>query len=74
MEDTKCKVKRVMDIISERSRGKELGTGRKKKKKRKHKEGRNLYLLMKAPSYSSAAGVVERGLENRRWQTWMQIG
>lgn len=72
MEDTKYKVKRVMDIISERSRGKELGTGRKKK--RKHKEGRNLYVLMKAPSYSSAAGVVERGLENRRWQTGMQIG
>lgn len=37
MEDTKCRVKRVMGIISEGSRGKELGTGRKKKKKNRKK-------------------------------------
>ena len=48
MEDTKCRVKRVMGIISEGSRGKELGTGRKKKKQQE--EGRNSDLLMKAPS------------------------
>ena len=49
MEDTKCRVKRVMGIISEGSRGNELGTGRKKKKT-KQEEGRNSDLLMKAPS------------------------
>lgn len=38
LEDTKCRVKRVMGIISEGSRGKELGTGREKRENRKKGE------------------------------------
>lgn len=71
MEDTKCRVKRVMGIISEGSRGKELGTGRKKKKpERREKFGS----LDEGTKLILSSWCSRKRPGNRRWQTWMQIG
>lgn len=72
MEDTKCRVKRVMGIISEGSRGKELGTGRKKKKKKTGRREKFGSLDEGTKLISSWCSRKRPG--NRRWQTWMQIG